>query len=409
MFLLDVSERHLCGKDLPHYQVVKDNWLKFDETIFQECVDEMKEFFSRSFLPLPGYLVGRPSSTGPFNPFGTRREFFSSNEFQNNFNMFLDHCWYMQWYDASWMAVKVEVLKDSKIDTIDGPRAFVPQGSWMNALCGYLFRSQMEQLKCSPFYYGGFSPFHGGYDVLKTRFLCTDGYYHEEDHKKFDNTYFKPLSDGIRDIRKSALPKKLWNHIDYVYQLLDNNPIWYGLIADFITVHNIIPSGHFLTSGDNSLRNFLRFFYHLKKRKRFTLNQLLENYMTCVQGDDSLIKGPLLNEMDLIIDAAELGIISKGFTSVVSTTIIGKSFCGMHFFIHKEHVMIHWDTDKLLASLRFRQGLNLEDFEMKVWCILLLLAPSSREFRIARGHALKFFNRPFPGRKFYLKYYGFTA
>lgn len=406
-FNMPVADRWVAGQKLSHVGVIESNWLKCDRHVLNECVTEMKEHFSKSFIPLPGYLVSRPSSCGPFMRGWTSKDFYDSKVFRDWFGIFFMYAHCFAWVDCSWIAVKTEILEADKLKVDDGPRVFVPQGRWMNAYCSLLFRSQNDQLKNSPFYSGGWHPFHGKFEMWVHELDAHKGFLYEEDCKKFDVTYAKFLSDAVRDVRSACLPVKFRDMIEYAYHTCFNSlPVWVPVEHRFSVVSNILGSGCFLTAGDNSLRNFIRWFYHMKRCHNFTLSDFLERVHSNIMGDDSLMKIDLaLNEIDLVISSAHLGIVSKGFTRPPSDRIGGFSFLGVTINVEDHTPVLKWKVQKLVDSCRFSNGLSTEDFYDKIYTILVLLSTDRDSFRMVKHAAVKYFHRSFPRRSYFLKYY----
>lgn len=167
-----------------------------------------------------------------------------------------------------------------------------------------------------------------------------------------------------------------------------------------------MASGCHLTSSDNSLRNFVRWFYHFKRINKISLMEMIRAVKTFLMGDDSLVKSLFhIDETEFIVSSAHLGIITKGFTVPPGRSIAGHSFLGCRFDVQNFVPSFKWDIPKLLDSCRYRNGLSGDEFYEKIYTILILLSTDRDSFRMVKAAALQYFNRPIPKRKFFLRYY----
>jgi hypothetical protein len=404
ILLLEPAQRHIVGKGLPFYDLIKDNWSEVNEMVWKNVVDQTCQYVKEHIVPMPGYLNMTNASVGPMhsNRFVSTRELYESPVFAEEIDMMLRYP-EMGWFDVTWVAVKTELLDQAKVFKKLGPRVFLPQGRMLNAMACYLFRGLNDQLKGTPLYRGGFNFFNGGVESFRAELAQIPGYYHEEDAKKFDLMYLQFVITAVREVRKSGILRQYHKLVDHYYDFVSRNPVcWKNQI---VVVEQCMASGQQNTSTDNSIRNFLRWIYVIMMFLPITLYDILSMSELNIFGDDSLNKLPwFIPEDHMIKCSAQVGIVSKGWTVQPDKSLIGKSFIGLRFMKYS----YHWDIRKLYSSCKYRGELTLEQFQSKIEMILLLLYPIKHEFNLVYEKAVEYF-RPYGmtvhDRRFFRKFY----
>jgi len=299
-------------------------------------------------------------------------------------------------------ALKEEIRKKSKLSINDIRQINAAPVQHVVSLNRYCLKQNesfySSHLECPSVV--GLNPFDGGWNALAEKLLKHSNTF-EDDAKKFDSSFIRPIFEAIRDFR--------WRHIstqfDETDQRTKHKKRFYTLYEDIINTVFIQPDGYIIqkydggnpsgtsnTIVDNTLAMCLLYYYSYA-RAGFSYLEFKENVELCVVGDDSVRSCSDLALARLPAESLhsyfkELGVELKGHLDARGLKFV--SFLGNQFICFDDVWLPKCNTpNKLVSSLALRaSGASPADKLSRALAVNVLLCTSSEEYNLVNRYVL---------------------